>query len=545
MNERNEEMKKIKAGIVFLVIISLLAGCKKPVQRIKPITPQEIEAHIRFLSDDLLEGRAVGSRGLALAALYQENFFRSLGLEPLFGGSFRQAFDLEGSLPDSRANIEIFGGKEPIQLQVFEDFVVSSFRKDCPEGVEGELVYCGYLIQAPEREWDDIKGADVKGKVLLVEVNEPGNYPGGIFDGEDMTYYGRWIYKFEKAAELGATGVFIIHDTKGAGYGWDVVRSSWSGERFFLPDKKQRLFFQGWLDGEAADSVLTSAGLNHPELLARAEEKEFEPISIDISVLVRQRPEFRTVSTENVAALLRGKHKKAKDRYIILSAHYDHLGKDAAKEEDQIYNGAVDNCSASACLLALARFYSQQPEVLKANLVFLGATAEEKGLLGSDYFARHLPVPYSSVLANLNFEMTNVWGETENVYAIGAKHSDLDDFCRQAAENLKLGYIPERLAYLGYFFRSDQLSFARAGIPAVWLHEGIISRSEDKDYILRKNEEYRQERYHQVTDEIGEDWDLRGTVQIAWWAQEIISLLAEAEELPRFKASTSFRRKNQ
>ena len=538
-------MKKIKSGIVFLVIVSLLAGCRKPAQRIKPIIPQEIEAHIRFLSHDLLEGRAVGSRGLALAALYQENFFRSLDLEPLFGGSFRQPFDLEGSFPDSRAKVEIFGGEESIQLQIIEDFVVNSFREDCPEGVEGELVYCGYLIQAPEREWDDIKGADLKGKVLLVEINEPGNYPGGIFDGEDMTYYGRWIYKFEKAAELGATGIFIIHDTKGASYGWEVVRNSWSGERFFLPDREQRLFFQGWLHGEAAESVFATAGMNHPELLARAEDKEFEPIPLDIGVRVRQKPEFRTVSTENVGALLRGKHRKAKDRYVILSAHYDHLGKDPAKEGDQIYNGAVDNSSASACLLALARFYSQQPETLKANLIFLAANAEEEGLLGSDYFACHLPVPHSSVLANLNFEMTNVWGETENLYAIGAKHSDLDDFCRQAAENLKLGYIPERLAQLGYFFRSDQLSFARAGIPSVWLHEGIISRGDDKDYIIRKNEEYRREMYHQVTDEIREDWDLRGTVQIARWAQEIISLLAEAEELPRFKASSSFRRKDQ
>lgn len=542
---RSERMKRIKFGITFLALIAMFAACKKPSAYIKPITPPEIEAHIRFLSDDLLEGRAVGSHGLALAALYHENYFRSLGLEPLFGNSFRQAFDLEGSTPDPQASVEIFGGEESIQIKTFENFVVNSYRKDCPEGVEGELVYCGYLIQAPEREWDDIKEADLKGKVLLVEVNEPGNYPGGIFDGEDMTYYGRWTYKFEKATELGATGILIIHNTKGAGYGWGVVRNSWSGESFFLPDKDQKLFFQGWLHREAAEAVLEASGVRRSEILAQAEEKDFEPFSLGLRVRVRQKPKFRTVGTENVAALLRGKHKKAKDRYVILSAHYDHLGKDPAKEGDQIYNGAVDNCSASACLLALARFFSQQPESLKANLIFLAATAEEEGLLGSDYFARHLPVPDSSVLANLNFEMTNVWGETEDVYAIGAKHSDLDDFCRQAAENLDLGYIPERLAHLGYFFRSDQLSFARAGIPAVWLHEGITSRGEDKDYILRKNERYRKEKYHQVTDEIEDDWDLSGTVQIARLAQEIIALLSEAEELPRFKESSSFKSKDQ
>lgn len=535
-------MKKYKIFIVFLIVSALFWCCKKS-EPVKPITPQEIEAHIRFLSDDLLEGRSVGSRGLAIAALYQENYFRSLGLEPAFGQSFRQPFVLKGSLPDHNASLEIFSENTQIDYEIYEDFVVNSEREDCPEGVEGELVYCGYLIQAPEREWDDIKGADLKGKVLLVEVNEPGNYPDGIFEGEDMTYYGRWTYKFEKASELGATGILIIHNTKGAAYGWDVVRNSWSGENFFLEDKENRLFFQGWLHAEAAEKALAAAGLNRTAIVAQAETEDFKPVPLGLRVRVRQKPEYRSVATENVAALLRGKHKKRKDRYIILTAHYDHLGRDPNREGDQIYNGAVDNCSASASVLSLARYYAQRPEKLKLNLVFLAVTAEEEGLLGSDYFARHLPFPESSALANLNFEMTNVWGETEEVYAIGGKHSDLDDFCREAAENMGLDYIPERLGQLGYFFRSDQLSFARAGIPAIWLHEGITSKGENKGYILEKNEEYRKHKYHKVADEIEEDWDLNGTVQIIRWAQEIISLLSETEELPQFKSSSSFRRK--
>ena len=536
-------MRAIKVGIAFFLIIILLPNCKKSEKPFQPITPQEIEAHIRFLSDDLLEGRAVGSRGLAVAALYQENIFRGLGLEPLFGDSYRQPFELAGSLPDPEARVEFFREGMSLPLKLSDEVVVNSYREDSPEGVEGELVYCGYLIQAPERGWDDIEGADLKGKVLLVEINEPGNYPGGIFDGEDMTYYGRWTHKFEKAAELGATGIFIIHNSKGAGYGWEVVRNSWSGENFFLPDVEKRLFFQGWIHQDTAYSVLKAVGLAREELLGQAEEKSFKPLPLGLHVRVRQKPIFRRVVTENVAALLRGKHKKARDRTIIISAHFDHLGTDPNLEGDQIYNGAVDNCSASSSLLALARYYSQQPEKLKLHLVFLAVTAEEEGLLGSDYFARHLPFPESSVLANLNFEMTNVWGETEDVYAIGAKHSDLDDFCRRAAENLGLEYIPERLAHLGYFFRSDQLSFARAGIPAVWLHEGITSRGEEKDYIIKKNEAYRRNKYHQVTDEIEDDWDLSGTVQLARWAQEIITLLAETDSLPQFDETSSFKRK--
>ena len=536
-------MKRLKIWLVFSAIVMLLIGCKKSAILVQPVTCQEIEGHIRFLSDDLLEGRAVGSRGLAIAALYQENIFRSLGLEPLFGENFRQPFELKGSQPDFQASAEFFSGEISLPLTVSEEFVVNSYREDSPEGVEGELVYCGYLIQAPERTWDDVKGADLKGKVLLVEINEPGNRPGGAFDGEDMTYYGRWTYKFEKAAELGATGIFIIHNTKGAAYGWEVVRNSWSGESFFLPDVERKLFFQGWLHEGAANSVLKASGLNREDLLAQAEEQSFEPVPLGLHARVRQRPTFRRVATENIAALLKGTHKKARDRYIILSAHYDHLGKDPSLKGDQIYNGAVDNCSASASLLALARYYAQRPESLKLNLIFLAATAEEEGLLGSDYFARHLSIPKSSILANLNFEMTNVWGETKDVYAIGANHSDLAEFCQRAAERLGLDYIPERLAQLGYFFRSDQLSFARAGIPAVWLHEGVTSKGEDKDYIVKKNEEYRKYKYHRVTDEIEDDWDLSGTVQLARWAQEIIALLSETESLPHFKETSSFRRK--
>jgi len=536
-------MRNRKIIIIFMLILGLFWSCQKSRIGIRHITPKEIEAHIRFLSDDLLEGRAVGSRGLALAALYQENYFRSLGLEPVFGSSFRQPLVLRGSQPDNRASLEIFSDEVSLKYEIHKDFVVNSYREDCPEGVEGELVYCGYLIQAPERDWDDIRGVDLSGKVLLVEVNEPGNYPDGIFDGEDMTYYGRWTYKFEKASELGATGILIIHNTKGASYGWEVVQNSWSGESFFLPDRENRLFFQGWLHEKAAEMALQAAGYEREEVFDQAEKPDFKPIPLGLKARVRQKPTFRSVATENVVALLRGKHKDARDRYIILSAHYDHLGKDASREGDQVYNGAVDNCSASGAMLALARYFAQQPESLKVSLVFLGATAEEEGLLGSDYFARHLPFPESSVLANLNFELTNVWGETEDVYAIGAKHSDLDYFCGKAAKNLGLDYIPEREGNFGWFFRSDQLSFVRAGIPAVWLHEGITSRGEDKDHILKKRDEYQKYKYHQVSDEIEPDWDLKGAVQMARWAQEIISLLSEVKELPRFKEMSSFRRR--
>ncbi|HAR36916.1 MAG TPA: hypothetical protein DCR87_08495 [Acidobacteria bacterium] len=530
-----------------MFILFLSFPCCRGEKPLSEITAEELLAHIRILSDDIYEGRGLGSRGIELAAAYQEDFFRQFGLQPFFGQNYRQEFTLVGVQPDLKASLEFIPGPGRRSVDIpapvlLEDFVIKSEREDCPQEVTAELVYGGYLIQAPERNWDDLKGFDVRGKVLLVEINEPGNYPGGIFDGEDMNYYGRWIYKFEKATELGAAGVLIIHNDKGATYGWSVVRNSWAKESFFLPEKKRSLYFQGWVSQALAEKILAAAGLDRKKLLAEAETPNFRPKPLGLSVRVRQKPVFREVAAANVVGWLKSLRPEARDKYVIISAHYDHLGRDPNLQGDQVYNGAVDNCSATACLLALAGYYSQFRGDLPVNLVFAAVTAEEQNLLGSDYLAAHLPVPNSSVLANLNFEMTNVWGETEDVYGIGARFSDLDDLCRQAAEKLGYRYTPERGGNYGFFFRSDQLSFARHGIPAVWLHEGVVSKGADPDKVLRKAEEYQKFHYHQVTDEYQEDWDMSGALQLLRWAREIIELLGRQDKIPQFKPDSAFQR---
>jgi Zn-dependent M28 family amino/carboxypeptidase len=524
------------------VALLALAGCQGDRKRMEPVTVDEIAAHIQYLSSDQLEGRAVGTNGIELAARYQEDYFRTMGLEPAFQGSFRQNFPLKGSKPDPQAALEINGPGVALSPVLWDDFVIRSEREDAPPAASGELVYCGYLVQAPERDWDDVKGADLAGKVLLVEVNEPGNRPAGEFDGEDMTYYGRWPYKYEKATELGAAGVLIIHDTKGAAYGWDVLRASWANESFFDPDRHPRLLFEGWTSGAAADRILAAAKLDRRALRERAETKDFAPVPLGLTATVRQHRDYRTVDAFNVAGILRARHPQATGRTIILSAHYDHFGRDETLPGDQIYNGAVDNCSASASLLATAGYFAQRPDRLKDDLCFVAVTAEEQLVLGSAYFARHLPVPKDTVVADLNFEMTNVWGETEDVYAIGARHSDLDDVCREAAEKMGLRYTAERNGELGYFYRSDQISFARAGIPAVWLSQGVVSKGPDKDFVQRHLEDYRRTKYHKVADEIQPDWDLRGTVQIVNWARGIIDILQERPDLPQFAPTSSFKR---
>ena len=533
-------------GILCGAALAVLASCQGSAKRVEPVKVDEIAAHIRYLSDDLLEGRAVWTEGIEMAAGYHEAYFRAMGLEPAFGTSFRQAFPLRGSSPDPEATLEVAGpAATPVLAPaLWDEFVVRTEREDAPAEASGELVYCGYLVQAPERSWDDVKGVDLAGKVLLVEVNEPGNRPDGIFDGEDMTYYGRWPYKYEKADELGAAGVLIIHDDKGAAYGWDVLRASWGNETFFLPDRTPRTLFEGWLRGGAADRILAAAKLDRQALRAKAETTDFTPVPLGLKATVRQKRATRTVEGVNVAGIVRARHPAAKGRTIVLSAHYDHFGRDAALEGDQIYNGAVDNCSASAVLLALAGHFAQRPERLKTDLCFVAVTAEEQLLLGSDYFARHLPFAVETTVANLNFEMTNVWGETEDVFAIGAKHSDLDGICGEAAATLGLRYIPERNGELGFYFRSDQLSFAKAGIPGVWLSQGIVAKGPDKGLVQRKFEDYRKTKYHKVADEIQPDWDLRGALQIVEWAREIVQLLQDREELPQFAPTSSFKRKS-
>lgn len=506
------------------------------------ITVEELERHVRYLSDDRLEGRGLGSRGLELAAAYQEDYFRTFGLEPAFADGYRQAFDLRGARPDPAASLEFLSNGASLAPVPFDDFVIGSEREDVPAEVTGGLVYAGFLVQAPERDWNDVKGADLRGKVLLCEINEPGNAPGGIFDGEEMTYHGRWTAKFERAGALGAAGVLIVHNDKGAAYGWPVIRNSWSFERFFLPDKERPLLFQGWIDGDTAAAVFAAAGLDRQDLLARAERPDFTPVPLPLTARVRQRPAFRTIQGVNVAGIVRARHPQAKKRTIVVSAHYDHLGTDEALAGDRIYNGAVDNCAATAAFLAFAADCAARARELKSDLLFAAVTAEEQNLLGSEYLARHLPVPLEAVLANVNFEMTNVWGETQDVFAIGARYSDMDGICAAAAASLGLTYTPERNAELGFFYRSDQLSFVKAGIPGVWLHQGIVSRGPDPGLGRRKFADYQRTKYHQVGDEIQPDWDFRGSLQIIDWAREIVRHLGELEDLPGFRPDSPFRR---
>ena len=532
-----------------MLLALLLTGCAAstpppappptPEPPLFDVTSVELLKYLYELSSDKMEGRGIGQRGLERATDYHEGLFKQWGLQPLFGASFRQPFSLLGSKPDPAAAIEIISNIGPTKVKNLDDFVVGSFRRDCGDATVGDLVYVGHLIQAEERGWDDLKGMDLKGKVLLAEVNEPGNEPDGIFDGEVMTYYGRWTYKFEQASRLGAQGILLIHSTKKATYSWDVVRNSWSAEGFVTPDRVPKNCFAGWLSEGKAREVFKRAGMDPAAVRASAEEKDFKPVPLNTRVKVTQRPAFRFVKVENVGGIVRG---AARDRYVVITAHHDHLGVDPTLAGDKIYNGALDNCSASAVMLGLARHFADARNRPPVSLIFLAPTAEEEGLLGSTYFVNHAPVPTEQIIANLNLELTNVWGETENLSAIGGRLSTLDDVLRRAAAKAGLGYAAEPMDRDGYFYRSDQISFARAGIPAAWLTEGPTARSEDPARIIRARETFKIADYHRVTDQMKPEWDLSGAVQIARWIREAVLLLGAQKVPPVFHKSSGFAR---
>lgn len=515
--------------LFLLFILSITASWAQP------ISESELEAHIRFLANPVTEGRGLGSQGLEIASMYIESQFREAGLKPAFGDSYRQEFELQGSTPDAEANLTLPGTAD---LQFGRDFVVFSNHQDRPSKLSGELVYCGYLIDAPERDWTDIKGADLRGKILLVEVNEPGNEEGGLFEGPVMTYYGRWTYKYEQAARLGAKGVLLIHNDKRATYGWNVVKNSWSLEGFTITGEYLGSPFEGWITETVANSVFEEAGLDYEKLLAKAETQNFRPVPLKRNGALVFAPEFRTVTTSNVGAFLPARTgEPASAPTVVLTAHHDHIGMSKNKE---IYNGVVDNTSATSVLLSLARYFGEETE-LPINLLFVAVSAEEQGLWGSRYLASNLPLDTEDVWANINLEMTNIWGPTEDVYAIGAGKSELDAIARQAAEQIGVKYIEEMDKENGFFFRSDQFSFARAGIPGLWPHEGPTSNKG----VLQKRKAYRESHYHQTSDSLAvqsQDWDLRGTLQIADWVVAMVEVLSQRSERPKWAEGSAFKR---
>jgi Zn-dependent M28 family amino/carboxypeptidase len=484
------------------------------------ISAREIHAHLSFLADDLLEGRGPGSRGGDLAALYIAGQFARAGLEPV-GGSYFQRVPLVGTEVDTTSLFIGFeAGSRHLTGYAPEDLVVWSENGDTVVDLTGEVVFVGYGVDAPEYGWDDFEGRDVRGKILLVLIGDPPAPPDedSIFAGPAMSYYGRWTYKLEEAARRGAAGILIVHSPTDAGYDWAVVRSSWSGERLSLPSRPEEphaLPLAGWVNADFTRRLLAAADLNLSELAVRAARRDFRPIPTGITLRARFRTHRRELETANVVGFLPGTAPDLRDEVVVFTAHYDHLGIGPAVAGDSIYNGAYDNASGVALLLEVAEAFASLERRPDRSLLFLATTAEEAGMLGARHYVREPLFPLANTVACLNIDGANLWGETDDVVAIGAERSTLGQVLDARAAMMGLDLRADPAPEKGLFFRSDHFPFARVGVPALSIAHGLRFRDRPDGWGAEVLDRYEREHYHRPSDEVAPDLDLKGAVQQA------------------------------
>lgn len=537
---------RIIHGALILAAL-LLARCQSPeaLGRLDgAISPDELRAHLRILSDDIMEGRAPGTRGAEMAAKYIASQFQEASLLPAVGDStYFQQVELIGIKPTPFLQIRGFGAFW--QLRPGQDFVAwTQLEQENVSIRNKEVLFVGYGIDAPEFNWNDYRGIDVTGKVLLMLVNEPPSQSESFFAGEALTYYARWTYKFEEAARKGAEGVILIHTAPMAGYDWNVVQNSRTRERFQIrpPGQANVLSLQAWITEQMAQEILRAGSFELHALIAQAASSSFSPLPLDLRVSAVIRNRIRGISAANVIARLEGSDPLLRQQAIIYTSHYDHLGKNDVAEGDGIFNGAIDNASGTSALLAIARAFAHSPIKPKRTVLFAAVTAEESGLLGSQFYAEHPTFPLENIAANLNIDALNVHGRTRDIIALGAERSTLEGVVRRVAHEMNLELSPDPEPGQGLFFRSDQFSFAKKGVPAMVLNGGLNYWSKPADWGARTSRDYWQNRYHTVDDEFDPNWSLEGTAQIAQFALKAGLYLANAPEMPVWHENEPFRR---
>ncbi|HUG42296.1 MAG TPA: M20/M25/M40 family metallo-hydrolase [Longimicrobiales bacterium] len=481
------------------------------------ITADEIRGHLYFLSLDALRGRAPGTPGGGLAAEYVASRFLGMGLERV-GGSYFQPVPLVGiTLDPATSSLAFESRTRRVAADYPGDAVIWPGAPDQGGDISGELVFVGYGADAPEWGWDDYKGRDLNGKVAVFLVGDPPAPPDepGLFGGRAMTYYGRWTYKLEQARRRGAAGALIVHSGEAAGYDWEVVRTSWAGEQLSLEGTgtEAALPLQGWLTRDFARRVFAAGGLDLAELYVQATRRDFRPVATGLTVRARMNSRSRAVRTRNVIGYLPGAHPERRSQVVVLTSHYDHLGTGPAVDGDSIYNGAYDNASGVALLLEVADAFSRLEPRPDRGILFIATGAEEAGLLGSEHYVRAPPVPLRRTVAALNIDGANLWGETDDVVALGADLSTLGDIVGARAEELGLSVMPDPAPEQGSFFRSDHFPFARNGVPVLHLKHGIRFRGRPPGWGERLLSEYQQRHYHRPSDEYDPAFDLAGAVQ--------------------------------
>ena len=508
------------------------------------IRPELLRAHMRFLASDLLEGRGPGSRGDELAQAYIAAQMEAAGLEPgAPGGGWLQPVELIGVTSRVDGEAVARGGGQTLPLAPVEELVAFA-GVDQPEvSVRGaEVVFVGYGIQAPEFQWDDLKGADLRGKVLLFLNNDPADDPK-LFAGKTRLYYGRWDYKYEQAARAGAAGALIVHTRASAGYPWTVVQSSWTGELFHLPPRadQPRLPLKAWLTEEASRRLVGLGGQELDTLRAAAEKRDFRPVPLGVTVDLALKADVRRTRSANVIGRLPGSDPALSQEAVIFSAHHDHFGvRSEPGHPPVIYNGAVDNASGVAMLLAVARAARALPAAPRRSLYFAAVAAEEQGLLGSAWLAANLPLKSGRVAANVNIDGLNFLGRTRDVVAVGQGKSSLDDYVAALARMQERTVVPDPFPDRGSYYRSDQFSFARVGIPGAYVKSGTDVVGRPAGWARQQRERFENEDYHQPGDDVRDDWDYSGAIEDGQLYFFLGLKVANAPRKPAWKPGDEF-----
>jgi Zn-dependent M28 family amino/carboxypeptidase len=513
---------------------------------LQKIDPERIRAHVRFLSHDLLEGRGTGQRGGDVAAEYIGTQFALYGLKPVGdNGTYLQKVPMVGITPAPETTFSLMSSTgATTDLKPLEQYVAYDQTQQPQSDVDAEIVYVGYGIEAPEYKWDDYKGADVRGKVLLMLVNEPPSDDANFFKGKALTYYGRWTYKYEEAARRGAVGAILIHQTEMASYPWEVVRNSNSGEKSFLKlDGSPKLKVASWVQLEVARQMTASAGMNLDKLMADARARDFHPVALPMKLKAHMASKIRPFESNNVLAMLPGSDRNLKSEAVIYTAHYDHLGIRPDMPGDNIYNGANDNATGCGILLEIARAYSEAAARPRRSILFASVTAEEQGLLGSEYLGKHPPVPAGKISLDLNYDDVPPLGSPEEVEVSGSERTTFYPTVEAMAKTFRLTIRPDARPEAGHYYRSDHFSLARVGIPSFSINEGVKYKGHDAAWGLQQAEEYTSKHYHQPSDEYHPSMDFTGDAAMArfgfalGWAAASQSKLVGWQKSDEFEAA--------
>ncbi|HEY8537438.1 MAG TPA: M28 family metallopeptidase [Steroidobacteraceae bacterium] len=554
---------RTRTAVASLIAIAFIAGCKQrepeqhPLpepQSSAPITPEaqiaaaEITAdflreRVAAFSSDEFEGRGPATPGDTKARQWIIEQLKQIGFEPGGpDGSWEQLFDVVGITTQMPKQWTFTRNGKTESFKWWDEYIGSSgIQAERGSIKDAEVVFVGYGIQAPEYDWDDFKGQDLKGKVLLMLNNDP-DWDPNLFAGNTRLYYGRWTYKYESAARQGAAGAIIIHTTPSAGYPFQVVQTSWSGEQVELPDEGEpRIQVKTWMTEDAAKRLVALAGQDLDKLVEAAKSKDFAPVHLGIKTSLQFTAKLNRSQTANVYGVLRGSDPELADEYVIYTAHHDHLGVGEPNAEgDKIYNGAMDNATGVAQLLAIGKAMKALPKPPRRSIMLLFVAAEEQGLLGSQYYAEHPTVPPGKIAANINYDGGNIWGRTNDIVYIGMGKSTLDSYVETIAKLQDRKLTPDQFPDRGFFYRSDQFNFAKIGVPALYLDTGTDFVGKPAGWGKEQHEEYEKKHYHQPSDEIDDSWNFEGMIEDAQLGFYVGLNVANADEMPTWTPGDEF-----